>query len=135
MGRRAFAALLILCLLSVFFGCSESPESTQAAFLDTAVRWPKTGLAKNLPEPEFGQIAGVTDAPDKFCAAMVEVSPDDLRDYVALVKKAGFTVDAELSDREYMGIEFYEYSAGNAEGLIFTLSGTAGTCTITLKES
>ncbi|NCB09674.1 MAG: hypothetical protein EOM73_16140 [Bacteroidia bacterium] len=98
------------------------------------MKWPKTGLAQKLPEPEFGQLAGVTETPDEFCAAFAEVSQDDLREYIKQIKGAGFTVDAETSDHEYMGIEMYKYSAQNAEGLIFTISGTAGTCTITLTE-
>lgn len=133
MRKFTFTAVLLFILV-LLIGCSASSEPTEPTFLDTAVIWPKTGLAKKLPEPGFGQLAGVTDSPDEFCAAFAEVSQDDLRAYVEQIKSAGFTVDAETSDKEYMGIQMFSYTAENADGLIFTLSGTAGTCTITIKE-
>ena len=132
MKRFSFAAAFLLALLFLF-GCSAS-DPTQPTFLVTTVKWPKSGLAKKLPEPEFGQLAGVTDSPDEFCAAYAEVTQDDLRAYVEQIKNAGFTIDAALSDKDYMGIKMYSYSAENEDGLIFAISGTAGTCTITLKE-
>jgi len=131
--KRTFAAVFLLISL-LFTGCSPSGEPVKPAFLDAQIKWPKTGLAKKLPQPEFGQLAGVTDEPDEFCAAYAEVSQDDLRNYTEQVKKAGFSVDAEISDQEYMGIRMFSYTAENEDGLIFTISGTAGTCTITLKE-
>ncbi|HOP09887.1 MAG TPA: hypothetical protein PK629_00165 [Oscillospiraceae bacterium] len=132
MRKITFIAIFLLFLLCI--GCSVSSESTQPVFLDTTIKWPKSGLAKKLPEPEFGQLAGVTDTPDEFCAAFADISQEDLRDYIERVKKAGFTVDAELSDQAYMGIEMFSYSAENKDGLVFMLSGTAGTCTITLTK-
>jgi hypothetical protein len=131
--KRTFAAVFLLILL-FFIGCSPSGEPAKPAFLDTRIQWPKTGLAKKLPEPDFGQLAGVTDEPDQFCAAFADVSQDDLRDYADLVKKAGFSVDADISDKVYMGIQMFSYTAENEDGLIFTISCTAGTCTITIKE-
>ena len=132
MKRFSFAAAILLALLFLF-GCSAS-DPTQPTFLNTSIKWPKNGLAKKLPEPEFGQLAGVTDSPDEFCAAYAEVTQDDLRAYVEQIKNAGFTIDAALSDKDYMGIKMYSYSAENEDGLIFAISGTAGTCTITLTE-
>ena len=133
MKRYHFAAALLSALLFLF-GCTAS-EPTQPTFLETSIKWPKSGLAKKLPEPEFGQLAGVTNTPNEFCAAYAEVSQDDLRAYVEQIKNAGFTIDAALSDQEYMGIQMFSYNAENEDGLIFSISGTAGTCTITLKES
>ena len=133
MKKVTFTAVFLLLFLFCI-GCTASNEPAQAVFLDTVIKWPKSGLAKKLPEPEFGQLAGVTNAPDEFCAAFADISQEDLRDYVERVKKAGFTVDAAISDQEYMGIEMFSYSAVNKDGLIFTLTGAAGTCTITLTE-
>ncbi len=134
MKRFKFAAVFLLAFLFLV-GCRVSSEPTEPTFLDATVKWPKSGLAKKLPEPEFGQLAGVTDTPDEFCAAYAEVSQDDLREYVDQVKKAGFIVDASVSDKDYMGIKMFSYTAENEDGLIFAISGTTGTCTITLKES
>ena len=133
MKKFTYAAVFLLALL-LSFGCSVSSEPAEPTFLDATVRWPNAGLAKKLPEPEFGQLAGVTDAPDEFCAALAEVSQEALRGYVKQVKKAGFTLDAAVSDKDYMGIEMFSYSAENEDGLILTISGAAGTCTIALKE-
>jgi len=129
MRKFTFAVVFLSFFL---MGCASQVEPAQTVFLDVTVRWPTTGLAKKLPEPTFGQLAGVTDTPDEFCAALVDVTQNDLRDYIGQVKRAGFTVNAETSDQECMGVEMYTYSAGNADGLVFTLTGTAGTCTITL---
>ena len=131
--KRTLSAVFLLILL-FFTGCASSGEPVKPTFLDTKIKWPESGLAKKLPEPEFGQLAGVTDEPDRFCAAFADVSQDDLRGYVKQIEISGFIVGAAASDKVYMGIEVFSYSAENEEGLIFSISGTAGTCTITLKE-
>lgn len=63
--------------------------------------WSHT-LLGNLPMPEFGTCNSYSDEGDFCYIVLEECTEDDLRNYVAALKKGGFTVDADEGDMDGM---------------------------------
>lgn len=90
--------------------------------------WPDNEFTRLLPKPEFELTGAATDA-ESFSVVFVGAGIDNIRAYTEQVKKAGFTVDAETEDKEFLGIPLYSYKAKNADGYkieIYTASGLSG---------
>ena len=66
---------------------------------------------------------------DSFTVAFKSATVEQIRDYAAKVKAAGFNLNEELTDENVMGMVIYSFAAENADGYsveVFSASGTTG---------
>ncbi len=95
--------------------------------------WPKNEFTEQLPTPAFELMAASTTETD-FSVAFVGASVEDIRAYVEAAKSKGFTVDAETSDEETMGMVIYSFTAENASGYELNVFYAVGTSGLTLTK-
>ena len=90
--------------------------------------WPDNEFTKLIPKPDFELFAANTET-DSFSAAFTSATIEQIRDYAAKVKAAGFNINEEVEDQEIMGMVIYSFTAENADGYsveIFSASGSSG---------
>ncbi len=95
--------------------------------------WPDNEFTKLLPKPDFELLAANTTE-DDFSVAFQNVTVEQIRDYVEKIKAKGFTVNAEISDQEIMGMAAYSYQAENADGYAVTVTFTGGTSGVVIEK-
>ncbi len=95
--------------------------------------WPENEFTKLLPKPDFTLVGASTNEED-FAVAFQNVTVEQIKAYVEKVKAEGFTVDAETSDQEVMGMVIYTYTAKNADGYTVTITFAMGTSGLTVEK-
>ncbi len=93
--------------------------------------WPENEFTKLLPKPDVELTAAATNE-DEFAVLFKNVTVDQVRAYAEKVKAAGFTVDPEVQDQDFMGMVIYTYTAKNAAGYEVVITFAAGASGLTL---
>jgi len=90
--------------------------------------WPENEFTKLLPKPDFTLTTAIASE-SEFTVVFQGATLEQIKAYVEKVKSAGFTMDAEVTDEDVMGMAIYSYDAQNAAGYklnIFSAAGTSG---------
>ncbi len=82
---------------------------------DKKSNWPDNEFTKLIPEPDFAFIAANVSG-NTFKANYSGATTQQVRDYAAQVKNAGFSLNEQVKDENLYGMETYQYTASNAEG-------------------
>ena len=95
--------------------------------------WPDNEFTKLVPKPNF--TVGAAYVEGNTChVSFSNVTVQELRDYVASLKAAGFNIDEQTEDEEAFGTWVYEFSARNANGDEVEINGVAGTSGLTITS-
>lgn len=107
------------------YGSSGEEDSMPELAMDGG--WPDNEFTKGLPAPEFDIMMTSTDE-YSFTASFAGAAKQQIAAYAEVLKGAGFTIDADITDQVLYGITLYVYSAYNAAGyhaqLTFSSSGS-----------
>ena len=95
--------------------------------------WPDNEFTKLIPKPDFELFAANTEA-DSFSVAFTSATVEQIRDYAAKVKAAGFNINEEVEDQEVMGMVIYSFTAENADGYTVEITSASGTSSITISK-
>lgn len=95
--------------------------------------WPDNEFTRLVPKPDFELYAASGDD-QMFTVAFSNATIEGIRDYAEKLKSAGFTVDAETTDSETMGITIYTYVASNGKGVTAELAFGLGSASLALKK-
>ncbi len=95
--------------------------------------WPDNEFTKLIPKPDFALLAASTTEND-FSAGFEDATIEQIRDYVGKVQAKGFTLDAETTDEEAMGMVIYQYTAKNADGYTVTVIYTESVSSVTVEK-
>ena len=95
--------------------------------------WPDNEFTKLIPKPDFELLAANTET-DSFSVGFTNVTVEQIRDYAAKVKAAGFNINEEVQDQEMMGMVIYSFTAENADGYTIEITSANGTSSITISK-
>ena len=95
--------------------------------------WPDNEFTKLIPKPDF-ELFGANTETDSFSAAFTSATIEQIRDYAAKVKAAGFNINEEVEDQEVMGMVIYSFTAENADGYTVEITSANGTSSITISK-
>ena len=95
--------------------------------------WPDNEFTKLVPKPDF-ELFGANTETDSFSAAFTSATIEQIRDYAAKVKAAGFNINEEVEDQEVMGMVIYSFTAENADGYTVEITSANGTSSITISK-
>ena len=95
--------------------------------------WPDNEFTKLIPKPDFELFAANTET-DSFSVAFTSATIEQIRDYAAKVKAAGFNINEEVEDQEVMGMVIYSFTAENADGYTIEITSANGTSSITISK-
>jgi len=104
---------------------SESGELTVGG-----TEWPKSELAKSLPEFKEGKMTGVFDSTDSVMITLESVKEADAVNYLETIKKAFAQEPIEATAEDS-----FNYGAKNANGIGVTLQYSNETLTITVTKA
>ena len=115
-----------------------APEDFSEAFSELnglfSAEWPENELTKQVPKPKFDTTLGGTVEGNTF-SALTAATPEQLKEYVADLKKAGFDKDDATEDQNVLGMAVYTYTANNGKGYTVAVSYFAGASTITITKA
>lgn len=95
--------------------------------------WPDNEFTKLIPKPDFELYAANTDA-ESFSVAFTSATIEQIKDYAAKVKAAGFNINEEVEEQEVMGMVIYSFTAENADGYIVEITSANGTSSLTISK-
>ena len=95
--------------------------------------WPDNEFTKLIPKPDFELFAANTET-DSFSVAFMSATIEQIKDYAAKVKVAGFNINEEVEDQEVMGMVIYSFTAENADGYTIEITSANGTSSITISK-
>ena len=95
--------------------------------------WPDNEFTKLIPKPDFELFAANTET-DSFTVAFKSATVEQIKDYAAKVKAAGFNINEEVEDQEVMGMVIYSFTAENADGYTIEITSANGTSSITISK-
>ena len=95
--------------------------------------WPDNEFTKLIPKPDFELFAANTET-DSFSAAFTSATIEQIRDYAAKVKAAGFNINEEVEDQEVMGMVIYSFTAENADGYTVEITSANGTSSLSISK-
>lgn len=95
--------------------------------------WPDNEFTKLIPKPDFELFAANTET-DSFSVAFTSATVEQIRDYAAKVKAAGFNINEEVEDQEVMGMVIYSFTAENADGYTVEITSANGTSALTISK-
>ena len=95
--------------------------------------WPNNEFTALVPKPDFELFGASTEA-ESFTVAFTNASIEQLKDYAAKVKAAGFDINEEVEDQELMGVVIYSFTAENADGYTVEITSAAGTNAMTISK-
>ena len=95
--------------------------------------WPDNEFTKLIPKPDFELFAANTET-DSFSAAFTSATIEQIKDYAAKVKAAGFNINEEVEDQEAMGMVIYSFTAENADGYTVEITSANGTSALTISK-
>ena len=90
--------------------------------------WPDNEFTVLVPKPDF-ELYGASSDVNGFSVIFKNATVEQIRDYAAKVRAAGFNVNVEVEDQEIMGMVIYSFTAENSDGYsveIFSASGSSG---------
>ena len=95
--------------------------------------WPDNEFTKLVPKPDFELFAASTET-DSFSVAFTSATIEQIKDYAAKVKAAGFDINEEVEDQEVMGMVIYSFTAENADGYTVEITSANGTSALTISK-
>ena len=95
--------------------------------------WPDNEFTKLIPKPDFELFAANTET-DSFSVAFTSATVEQIRDYSAKVKAAGFNINEEVEDQEVMGMVIYSFTAENADGYTVEITSANGTSALIISK-
>ena len=95
--------------------------------------WPDNEFTKLIPKPDFELFAANTET-DSFTVAFKSATVEQIKDYAAKVKAAGFNINEEVEDQEVMGMVIYSFTAENADGYTVEIASANGTSALTISK-
>ena len=95
--------------------------------------WPDNEFTKLIPKPDFELFAANTET-DSFSVAFTSATVEQIRDYAAKVKAAGFNINEEVEDQEVMGMVIYSFTAENADGYTVEITSANGTSALIISK-
>ena len=95
--------------------------------------WPDNEFTKLIPKPDF-ELFGANTETDSFSVAFTSATIEQIRDYAAKVKAAGFNINEEVEDQEVMGMVIYSFTAENADGYTVEITSANGTSALTISK-
>ena len=95
--------------------------------------WPDNEFTKLIPKPDFELFAANTET-DSFSVAFTSATIEQIKDYAAKVKAAGFNINEEVEDQEVMGMVIYSFTAENADGYTIEITSANGTSALTISK-
>ena len=95
--------------------------------------WPDNEFTKLIPKPDFELFAANTET-DSVSVAFMSATIEQIKDYAAKVKAAGFNINEEVEDQEIMGMVIYSFTAKNADGYTIEITSANGTSSITISK-
>ena len=95
--------------------------------------WPDNEFTKLIPKPDFELFAANTET-DSFSVAFMSATIEQIKDYAAKVKAAGFNINEEVEDQEVMGMVIYSFTAENADGYTVEITSANGTSALTISK-
>ena len=95
--------------------------------------WPDNEFTKLIPKPDF-ELFAVNTETDSFSVAFTSATIEQIKDYAAKVKAAGFNINEEVEDQEVMGMVIYSFTAENADGYTIEITSANGTSSITISK-
>ena len=95
--------------------------------------WPDNKFTKLIPKPDFELFAANTET-DSFSVAFTSATIEQIKDYAAKVKAAGFNINEEVEDQEVMGMVIYSFTAENADGYTVEITFANGTSALTISK-
>ena len=95
--------------------------------------WPDNEFTKLIPKPVFELFAANTET-DSFSVAFMSATIEQIKDYAAKVKAAGFNINEEVEDQEVMGMVIYSFTAENADGYTVEITSANGTSALTISK-
>ena len=95
--------------------------------------WPDNEFTKLIPKPDFELFAANTET-DSFSVAFMSATIEQIKDYAAKVKAAGFNINEEVEDQEAMGMVIYSFTAENADGYTVEITFANGTSSLSISK-
>jgi len=95
--------------------------------------WPNNEFTALVPKPDFELFGASTEA-ESFTVVFTNASIEQLKDYAAKVKAAGFDINEEVEDQELMGVVIYSFTAENADGYTVEITSAAGTNAMVISK-
>ena len=95
--------------------------------------WPDNEFTKLIPKPDFELFAANTET-DSFSVAFMSATIEQIKDYAAKVKAAGFNINEEVEDQEVMGMVIYSFTAENADGYTVEITSANGTSALSISK-
>ena len=95
--------------------------------------WPDNEFTKLIPKPDFELFAANTET-DSFSVAFTSATIEQIKDYAAKVKAAGFNINEEVEDQEVMGMVIYSFTAENADGYTIEITSANGTSSLSISK-
>ena len=95
--------------------------------------WPDNEFTKLVPKPDFELFAANTET-DSFSVAFMSATIEQIKDYAAKVKAAGFNINEEVEDQEMMGMVIYSFTAENADGYTIEITSANGTSSLSISK-
>ena len=95
--------------------------------------WPDNEFTKLIPKPDFELFAANTET-DSFSVAFTSATIEQIKDYAAKVKAAGFNINEEVEDQEVMGMVIYSFTAENADGYTVEITSANGTSSLSISK-
>ena len=95
--------------------------------------WPDNEFTKLIPKSDFELFAANTET-DSFSVAFMSATIEQIKDYAAKVKAAGFNINEEVEDQEVMGMVIYSFTAENADGYTVEITSANGTSSLSISK-
>ena len=95
--------------------------------------WPDNELGKVVPNPDFPDMI-VTASEDSIAAYSSKIDLAKVKSYVAKLKSAGFTENAEENEQTIAGIIIYSFSATNKDGIYVTIQHVNETASLSVTK-
>ena len=95
--------------------------------------WPDNEFTKLIPKPDFELFAANTET-DSFSVAFTSATIEQIKDYAAKVKAAGFNINEEVEDQEVMEMVIYSFTAENADGYTVEITFANGTSSLSISK-
>ena len=111
----------------------ESAAQSQGGEGQVGGNWPDNEFTKLVPKPDF-ELSATSGDDRMFTVAFSNATIEGIREYAEKLKDAGFTVDAEVTDSEAMGMTIYTYIASNGKGVTAELAFGLGASSLALKK-
>ena len=71
---------------------------------------------------------------NSFTVAFKSATVEQIKDYAAKVKAAGFNINEEVEDQEVMGMVIYSFTAENADGYTVEITSANGTSSLSISK-